>query len=213
MSLINTIISWIKANYSPGLIVGISIGGIVLGILFILLVIACIRIEKLADESSHSPIKIIIIAVAPVVASLCALFNFDINNNLIFIIMAIACVAVFIWNMLTFRTIYAVMFTIVHVVAGFLAGMSFVAIVMLAILFGAVYLFGGFTGGLGSAQASGGVPSSVYDVNTSESFNVRQELNGNLTAYGHGREVLIRPVGGGRYIDDYGHDYVDYYSE
>ena len=212
MNLISNIFSWLETHYSPTLIVGISIGGIVLGIIFIFLVIACIKIEKLSGVSSNSPIKIIIIAAAPIVTSLCAIFSLDINYRFMLIITAVACVAVFIWNMLTYKTVYAIIFTIVHSIVGFLAGMSIIAFVLLAIIFAVIFLFGGFTGGVGNSASSGGVPASVYDVNTRQTFSV-QEINGNLFAYGYGRNTRIRPIGDGRYLDDYGHEYVDHYSD
>lgn len=209
MSFLINLFEWIETHDSPAVIAGISIGGIVLGIVLILLIIACIKIEKLSGVSSQSPIKILIIAAAPAVASLCSMLKFNINYSIILIIAAAACISVFIWNMLTYKTVYAIFFTIVHIVVGFIAGMSIVALVLLAIIFGALYLFGGFTGGVGTtASSTAATPELVYDVNTGETFNVRQELNGTLTAYGNGRDTIIRPVGGGRYIDDYGHEYL-----
>lgn len=214
-AVFNNILAWLETHNSPIVAIAISIGVLVLIALFILLVVLCFKIERVSGQPAYSAVKTIIIAIPPVIGSVCALLDFEINYKIILIITVAACIGVFIWNMLTYKTPYALMFTVMHIIFGFLAGLGVAAVVFMGIAFIAIYFFGGAVGGDGGASSPGGTPEMVVDVNTGESFYVRKELNGNLTVHGNGRDEIIKPLGGGRYIDiDYkGHEYVDFYDD
>lgn len=183
---------------------------LLLGILALIAVFAffvrtCYRLEIISGKPSFSVVKIIMIAAAPTVFSVLAILNVDVPFIWFGIITAVMCVAVLVWNVLTYGILGGLMFTVVHIVFGVLAGLGIAAFVFIAIAAVALALFAG--GSTGGSSSSSSVLEYVRDPSTGEIYDVEKGVNGELYIAGTSN-VLRKGDYSGEYIDSYGNRYI-----
>lgn len=197
---------YLVENASMKELIAIALGGLVIGALFIFAVARCVKIERNSDVKSHSIVKIILIAIGPIAVSVFAFLGLEAPTKIGLIASVICAVGVTIWNIVSMGFLRGLLFSVVHIVVGFLAGMSIVAVACVVLFIGIISLFGGLSGGLGGSSSSGSVPEYVRNLNTGESYYVT-ERNGVLWLDECG--VIIRPSDySGRFIDDNRNEYI-----
>ncbi|MGN0468010.1 MAG: hypothetical protein ACI4GY_04740 [Acutalibacteraceae bacterium] len=193
-------------NPSVEEILAVGLGGLVIGALFIFAAILCVKIERNSGVNSHSIVKIILIATGPTIVSVLAFFGLEAPTKIGLIASVICAAVVTLWNIFSLGLFRGLLFSVVHIVIGFLAGMSIVAVAGIALIFGVISLFGGLSGGISGASSAGAVPEYVRNLSTGETYYVT-EHNGVLWLDECG--VIIRPSDySGRYIDDGGNEYI-----
>lgn len=194
-----------ESSISTAQVIFFMIGALVGLVLFVLILKFCLRVEKESGRYAYSPIKIGMAAVSPLVFTVTSLLNIEIPL-LIFVIAAVVlCLVILIWNIVTYRFFAGILFSVVHIVAGLLAGMSIAALVLVIVLLVLLFLFGG----AGASAGGSGVPSRVRDVNNGMTYQVVTGANGEAYIEDNGRSCILRSSDySGRYIDDYGNEYV-----
>ena len=184
---------------------------IVLGVIAVIAVFAfftrtSFRLERITGKSSFSVVKIIMIAAAPTIFSVLSLLNIDVSFKLFGIATVITCIATAVWNIFTYGILGGLMFSVVHIVFGLVAGLGIVVLIFVAIA-GVVLFF--FAGSSSSAGASSGssAPDYVRNTATGETVGVEKGANGEL--YIRGTSSVLRVADySGRYFDDNGNQYV-----
>ena len=184
---------------------------IVLGVIAVIAVFAfftrtSFRLERITGKSSFSVVKIIMIAAAPTIFSVLSLLNIDVSFKLFGIATVITCIATAVWNIFTYGILGGLMFSVVHIVFGLVAGLGIVVLIFVAIA-GVVLFF--FAGSSSSAGASSGssAPDYVRNTATGETVGVEKGANGEL--YIRGTSSVLRVADySGRYFDDNGNQYI-----
>ncbi len=192
-----------------GLLAALVIGALLMLFIFYIIVKACKRVEKMSGRPAHNLLKTVIIAAIPTVCGVLELFgiNICIPNNIIWACVIGACIFVAVWNFKVYGPIGGIMFTIVHVVFGVVASFGVLSMVFMLIFIVAFFLFGGEIVPKGTTPSS--VPSSVMNVATRERYHVSKGTNGDPYIILNGDWTRLRPgVYEGRYIDDYGNEYM-----
>lgn len=191
---------------SVGEILTVGIVSLVVGAFFIFVTVICVRIERNSDVSSHSILKIILIAIGPTIVSVLAFFGLEAPTKVGLIASVICAAVVTVWNILSLGLFKGLIFSVVHIVIGFLAGMSIIAVAGIALILGIISIFGNFSGGLDNGNTALTVPEYVRNINSGETYYVT-EHSGVLWLDEYG--VIIRPGAyDGRFIDDSGNEYM-----
>ncbi|MGN1347971.1 MAG: hypothetical protein ACI4VI_03405 [Acutalibacteraceae bacterium] len=191
---------------SVGEILTVGIISLVVGAFIIFATVICVRIERNSDVSSHSIVKITLIAIGPTVVSVLAFFGLEAPTKIGLIASVICAAVVTVWNILSLGLFKGLIFSVVHIVVGFLAGMSIIAVAGIALILGIISIFGNFSGGLDNGSTALTVPEYVRNINTGETYYVT-EHSGVLWLDECG--VIIRPGAyDGRFIDDSGNEYI-----
>lgn len=188
----------------------IVIGAIGLIAVFAFFIRTCYRLEKISGKSSHSVIKIVMIAAAPTVYIILDILNISLPFKWFGIIAAVMCVITVIWNVFTYGILGGLMFSVVHIVVGLIAGIGLAAVALIAVAGIALYLFAGGTAGGstgGSSVSSSSAPEYVRDPATGETVRVEKGYNGEL--YVGGTSTVLRKGDyAGEYIDSNGNRYI-----
>ncbi|MGN0444517.1 MAG: hypothetical protein ACI4F5_07885 [Acutalibacteraceae bacterium] len=191
---------------SVGEILTVGIVSLVVGAFFIFATVICVSIERNSDVSSHSILKIILIAIGPTIVSVLAFFGLEAPTKVGLIASVICAAVVTVWNILSLGLFKGLIFSVVHIVIGFLAGMSIIAVAGIALILGIISIFGNFSGGLDNGNTALTVPEYVRNINSGETYYVT-EHSGVLWLDECG--VIIRPGAyDGRFIDDSGNEYI-----
>lgn len=189
----------------------IAVVAIIVLFLFYIIVKASFNFEKMSGRESHSIIKTVIIAAVPTAFGVLELMKIEVNvsDKLIIALTVAACIAVALWNLKVYGLIGGIMFSVVHIVFGVAASLGVLSLVFVAIFVIAIYFFGsGFADGSSSSGTSS-VPSTVTNVATQERYHVTRGVNGESYINLNGTDAILRPdVYEGRYIDDYGNNYM-----
>lgn len=188
----------------------IVLGVIVLIAVFAFIIRTCYRLEKISGKSSHSVIKIIMIAAAPTVYIILDILNLFLPFKWFGIITAVLCVITVIWNVFTYGILGGLMFSVIHVTFGLIAGIGLAAVVLIAVAGVALYLFAGGTAGGsagGSSVSSSSAPEYIRNPNTGETVYVEKGTNGELYIMGTST-VLRHGDYAGEYIDSNGNRYI-----
>lgn len=188
----------------------IVIGAIVLIVVFAFFIRTCYRLEQISGKPSHSVIKIVMIAAAPTVYIILDILNLFLPFKWFGIITAVMCVITVIWNVFTYGILGGLMFSVVHIVVGLIAGIGLAAVALIAVAGIALYLFsGGTEGGSagGSSVSSSSAPEYIRNPNTGETVYVEKGTNGELYIMGTST-VLRHGDYAGEYIDSNGNRYI-----
>ena len=199
-----------RTDISTGEFIMVALGGLIAVLLLFFSLRACVRYSKLTGIQAHSVIKILLFASGPLFVSVLAIFHIEIPYVIPIILTVITGLVVVVWNILSFGAGYGILFSVLHLAAGFFVGLGIGGIILMGVFIVALLLIRPFDlpGGSGAGTAS----SYVHDVQTNESFYVT-EMKGVQQIQRNGDWVVIRPgVYAGRYIDDYGNEYADSYD-
>lgn len=206
MALFNKDTSDLSGTESAFIVIGI----IVLIAIFAFFIRTCYRLEKISGKSSHTVIKIVMIAAAPTIYIILDMLNLFLPFKWFGIITAVMCVITVIWNVFTYGILGGLMFSFVHIVVGLIACIGLVTVVLIAVVGVALYLFAGGTAGGsvgGSSVSSSSAPEYVRDPSTGETVRVEKGYNGEL--YVGGTSTVLRQGDyAGEYIDSNGNRYI-----
>lgn len=206
----NKIFELLSKEASGTEIVLICIGSILFIAFTLFLIKVCKDFVKASGRDSHSIIKIIMIALFPLIFNVTAIFNYVLPTKLIFLLTAVMCVIVVIWNLRVYGPIGGLMLSYLHILGGLLAGLFIAAFVLMAVFFVIMLLTGSFNiSGAGSSASSSGAPEYIRDVNTNESFYVHDFKGASMQIIRNGDYIVVYPSDyAGRYHDNYGHNYI-----
>lgn len=198
-----------KANGSSLILFAIAtILSIFVIVCFVKIVKSCFAIEKNTQIESHTLIKTILIAAVPTVYSILSAINIadSIPINIVITVTVVVCIAISVWNIVSFGLIYGIMFSVMHLVFGFLASLGIGALIFIGVAAVVLSLFaGGSTGG--SSASSSSAPEYVRDPATGETVRVEKGANGEL--YVGGTSTVLRQGDyAGEYIDSNGNRYI-----
>ena len=192
------------------------IGFSILAIVLLLGVIIILRmghhIQRIKGRHAFMLPKSIAVALVPGIYF--GLLSFDIDverfGKIVAIATAVIVLVVAIMNFKDFGGLGCFVLTFSQCVYGSLIVLGVMSIAFLVVAGAAIAiatLFGG--GGDPVGGSSSGVPSSIRDVSTNESFHVTKGVNGTYYVNRYGTDLVIRNSSfAGRYIDDYGNEYV-----
>ncbi len=201
------VLDWIQSHNSVGWMVFYLLATVFVVFALIWLLRGCMEYVKITGRSSLSVIKVIIVGIAPSIFCVMAMLEKEPPVALLLPVGIIACVGVTVWNIVSFGPIIGTMFSILHIVGGLLAGLGVASMVFVVIALVVAFFFGGSLSS-GSSSGSGGKPSRVVDVKTGQGYYVDTDASGALRLPEKGHAIL-RPSGySGRYIDDYGNEYM-----
>lgn len=174
--------------------------------IFAFFIRTCFRLERITRKPAFTVVKVIMIAIAPTIFSVLALLDINVPFKWFGVATVIMCIATAVWNVLTYGILGGLMFTVVHIVFGVIAGLGLVALIFVAIA-GVVLFF--FAGGSSSSGAASGTsaPEYVRNAATGETVYVEKGANGELYIMGTSN-VLRSSDYSGRYFDDYGNQYI-----
>lgn len=196
------------SNISTTQLLIIIFGCLASAVIFIFNAKYCFKTEKKLGCSAYTALKIALIAIPLSVFTVLSMFEINIPQPIIIIVTAVICIGVIIWNIFSFGVFTGIRFSFLHLTSGIIAGVSIAALVFGVIIFVILFFFGAFSITDSGGTASGGIPHTVRDVNSGESFHVI-EMNGTLYLDSGGRSGVLRPSDyAGRYIDDSGNDYI-----
>lgn len=195
-----------SASELSGATWGLIIAGIIIGLIaFIIITKICLSIERATGKYAFSPVKIGLVAAPLVIFTVAGMFKVNLPYKLILLITAVIAIAVMIWNILTYRPIAGLLFSVMHIGAGLFAGVSIAAVIIMAIFFIILAFFGGSSSGTGS---SGSIPSIVIGENDGCYYHVVQGANGEYYVDGPSGSSPIRNGDyANRYIDSAGNRY------
>ena len=183
----------------------ILIGIVVVIAVFAVITFLCFKMEQTSGKPSFTAVKVIMIAAAPTVFSVLAIFDIEVPFLWFGIITAVMGIAVIIWNILTYGIFGGLLFSFVHAVIGLIAGLGVAAVIMVGVVGLVCYFFFGNDGG--TSENSSSAPEYVRNSSTGETFEVEKGVNGQL--YISGTSNVLRPSDyTGHYIDSYGNYYV-----
>ena len=188
----------------------IAVAMIAVIVTFVLISRYCFRLEKRSGKSAFSLVKIIMVAAAPLVGILLEVFKINAPDLVFTIITLIMCIVVIVWNIATFRILGGIMFSIIHIAVGLLAGLSIAAIIFGIIAFAVIAIFVGASGSAtgGASSSSSSAPEYVRDPSTGESYYVSKGANGQLYLPDKG-DCILRPGDySGHYIGSDGSTYI-----
>ncbi|MBQ2759394.1 MAG: hypothetical protein IJO68_08595 [Clostridia bacterium] len=190
------------------LLLGIVVGILIALFLFYKVVKACIRIENQSGIAAHSVIKTAIVAIVPAVYGVLAMFNVEIDvfpKKYVVVSAVIGCIAVIIWNLISFGPIYGILFSIMHIGFGAIASLGVWTLAFIIVFAVAVFLFGGAAM---NNTASGGMPSALIDPSTGQIYDVVKGANGEYYVNRDGSSLMLRNSDfNGTYIDGNGNYY------
>lgn len=184
----------------------IAIGGLFAVLLMFFGIRRCVAFTRATGINMHSLLKILLFSAGPLLASVFAIFHIEIPLAIPIVIAAVTGVIILGWNIAAAGIGYGSLFTALHLLGGFFAGLGMGGVILMAVFGLALYLFGAFD--FFPKAGSAGCSSEVYDVRTSEIYHV-SEMNGNHQIYRGGWIPIRAGVYAGRYIDDYGNEYAD----
>ncbi len=202
----DTIITWINGHMSIPWLICYFVGIILFAAIFYFAIKFAIEFNKITDFSTYSILKICLIAIAPAIYLILSALNLSPSTTLFLIISIIICIIVIIWNFFTLGFIAGLIFSILHISAGILCGIS-VAALIFALIIATVMIF--VSGGSSSStDNSGSSPSRVECLGDGKLYYVSTNASGQTILPERGN-VIIRPTDySGRYIDDYGNEYL-----
>ncbi len=173
-------------------------------VVFVLIARLCFRMEKISCKPAHSLVKIIMVAAAPLIFVLLSTFDVSLPIALFIVLTIVMCIAVAVWNIITYGILGGLLFSLVHIVTGLIAGISIAALVFFAIVGVVVYFFAGT---LSVGNSSSSAPEFVRNPDTGETVPVERGANGELYIMGTSN-VLRSSDYSGRYFDDNGNQYI-----
>ena len=193
------------SELSGGETAGILIAVVLAIGIFIFFVRTCFRLERISGKPAFTVVKVIMIAVAPTVFSVLALLDIDLPFKWFGIATVAMCIITAVWNILTYGILGGLMFSVVHIVFGLLAGLGIVALVFVAIAGIALFFFAGSSSSEGASASS--APECVRNTATGETVGIEKGANGTL--YIRGTSSVLRSSDySGHYFDDNGNQYV-----
>lgn len=191
---------------STGQFLLVLIGGIIGITLYGVLVRMCHNFAFNTGKQPHSALKIGLIALAPFLTMVVAMFQIEIPYRYCLILMILCSVIVLIWNLTTLGVFGGILFSVMHIVAGFLAGVSVAAMIIVGI-FAIILIFFGEGGSIDTSENSSVSGNCVRDLETGEVFYVETGING--VKYVKDRDAVLRNSDySGQFFDDNGHRYV-----
>lgn len=184
----------------------IIVGAFLFVALNIFLIKVCKEIVRCTGKSSHTYIKLVMIALIPTIFNVAAIFDYVLPVNLVLILTAVMCIIVVIWNCMVFGPIGGLMFSFLHIVGGLAAGLLIAGFVLMAVFMLVVMIIKPFE--MPTSGAGGAIPEYVRDVDTGESFYVTTTAS-NQPMIDRGDWVVLYPGDyAGRYHDSNGHNYI-----
>lgn len=183
-----------------------------LSVLIIYLVIRAIKtaccIESESGVPAHSLIKSILIGILPGLYFGLSEFDITMPKSIILIASIAVVLIVAIWNFRVFGIFGGIVLTFVHCLYAFLLVLCIMSIAFIILAGAVLFIATAASGSSATTPSSGSVPSSLRDLRTGERFHVSR-LDGSPRIDRYGTWVLIRSTDfSGRYIDDYGNEYV-----
>ncbi len=194
-------------------LIGFSILAIILLLGVIIILRMAYHIERIKGVHAFTLPKSIAVAVVPGIYFALAGFDIDVSRygKAVAIATVVIVLIVALMNFRTFGALGCFTMTFSQCLYGsliVLGVMSIAFIVVAGAAMAIAMLFGG-GGGDPVGGSSSGIPSSIRDVSTNENFHVTKGVNGMYYVNRHGTDVPIRNSSfAGRYIDDYGNEYV-----
>ena len=191
-------------SLGTGALLAIVFGAVIFLALFLIAARLCHNLSVNTGTKSHSAVKIGLVALAPCVFMFVGMFHINIPYAVIVVGVVAASVAVLLWNLKSYGLFGGLLFSVVHIVAGVMAGLSVGGLIVAAVCLAVMAFFGFSSSGGGAA---GGDVSAVRDLATGEVFHVTKGVNGSL--YLTARDCILRTAdGAGRYFDDNGNQYI-----
>lgn len=201
-SLFSKDTSELSGGETAGIIISVFLA---IGI-FAFFIRTCFRLERISGKPAFTAVKVIMIAAPPTIFSVLTLLDIDVLFKWFGLATVIMCIATAVWNILTYGILGGLMFTVVHIVFGLIAGLGIVALIFIAIA-GVVLFF--FAGSSSSGGASSGSSAPEYVINTATGETVYVEKGANGELYIMGTSNVLRSSDySGRYFDDYGNQYI-----
>lgn len=193
-------------------LVFICIGVLLFVLLNIFLIKAGRAIVATSGKTSFSFLKITMIALAPTVFNIAAVFNYELPLNIIIVITAIMCIIVIMWNFLSYGLFRGLLLSYLHIVGGIVSGLMIAAFVFLALFMIVMMFVKPFE--LPSAGNNGAPPEYVRDLNTGETYYVDTNASGELIINKNGSIRILRPEScmdtEKRYVDGFGGNYIGF---
>lgn len=192
------------------------IGFTILGFILLFGVIIVLRlayhIERLSGKKAFVLPKSITVAVVPGIYVALDVLDVDVSNFKTIVVVAAVIIVAFIavLNLKDFGVLGCLTMTFSQCLYGALIVLGVMSIGFMLVAGAAIAIATVFGGGTASsASPSRGVPSYLRDVNTNESFHTTKGVNGMPYVCRNGTDIPIRESSfAGRYIDDYGNEYV-----
>lgn len=177
----------------------IILGAFLFVCLNIFFIKVCKNMVAYTGINSHSYIKLIMIALFPTIFNIAAVFKTVLPINLFFVLTAIMCLIVVIWNCVAYGILGGLIFSFLHIVGGIsagllIAGFLFMIVVMIVVLF--------------AAKPEVKKVGSISDTVSGETFDVLTDESGVPYINRGGERLLLHNYDSGRYYDDYGNIYM-----
>ncbi len=202
----DAIYNWIDNHNSTGWLIAYFAFSAIILFAYIWMIRFAAAYLRVTNQFGFTIPKIIITSIAPVVFCVMSVMDMEPPSTILLIVEIIACLAVIIWNIISYKVGVGILFSILHVTAGFISGLGAAAIVFVAVFAVAMLLIGGSSSA--SSSSSGSRPGYVRDPATGESFYTDTDASGQIRLPERGDAILRPSSYAGRYIDDYGNEYI-----
>lgn len=146
------------------------------------------------------------VALFPTIFNIAAVFNRVLPMNIIFILTAVMCVIVAVWDFLVYGPIGGLLFSYLHILGGIISGLLIASLVFMAFFIILITIIRPLE--LPSTGSSGTPPEYVRDLSSGETFYVTSSASGDLQI-DRGGYIVLYPSGyAGEYVDNYNHRYI-----
>lgn len=190
-------------------IIGLCLAALFLIFLVILAIRIACHIERISDTPAYSLIKSILLGIFPGLYFGLSSMDIVIPENIVIIASMVVFLIVVIWNFRSFGAFGGFILTFVHCLYAFLLVLCVMSIAFIVVAGAVLFIATAASGSSIASSSSSSVPSTVRNPATGEVYHTLQGVNGEGYININGREIKIRPGAySGRYIDDYGNEYV-----
>lgn len=184
----------------------ICVGVLLFVLLNIFFIRVCRGIITQSGRKSFTIVKIIMVALFPTIFNIAAVFNRVLPMNIIFILTAVMCVIVAVWDFLVYGPIGGLLFSYLHILGGIISGLLIASLVFMAFFIILITIIRPLE--LPSTGSSGTPPEYVRDLSSGETFYVTSSASGDLQI-DRGGYIVLYPSGyAGEYVDNYNHRYI-----
>ncbi len=163
-----------------------------------------IEFLKITGKYGFTVPKIIITGLFPSIIGVMSAFDKEPPFKLLVPLCIIACVAVSIWNIISYGIMAGPIFSVLHITAGLLCSIIAAAIIIV-ILFAVAMLF---LGADSTTSSSGASAKEVECLSDGQLYYTEKNASGQLTLPQRGYAILRPSSYAGRFIDDYGNEYI-----